>query len=394
MFDFLMIQRARRSTLKISADLTSTVKVLTPDRGTGPGTFTGEGQWVTDHEGISRYVDSGAPAIPGSRVVRNLLLQSETFGAAAWIKQTGVTVNGSRVVYDGTGTVGAQRVLNNSFGVSGVGVKYAGSITANTNDGTTKTLYAYVGLPGTAITFIVTPTPTRFTIPLFTGDGTDWAVMYIHSGPGVNDPFDVTLKCQLENVTDQSIQLPGEYIATTSSPVAQCFDTLLNGTPIAGIKGVLMAATTVLSYPVVNLRANNMSGTIDWTPSATDPLVLWLWGAYKDASNYFGVFRDGTAGTLVFRKRIGGVNYDASYTIAVTPGITYKVGWRMGAAGVDLFVNGVKGTGNANATDAAIPTAWQIGADGNSANQGASRIKNLRLWRGKASDEKMIQVTQ
>lgn len=658
MLDLLMMQNARRAnSLKFSADLTSTAKVITPDKGTGPATFTGGGQWVSDHEGILRLVDAGNPAVPGCRVVRNLLQQSNTFSVAPWGMSaalitpnaviapdgtmTGTLIDGNGSAYTSAQVIG---VFNGTDILISCWMK-AGTLTSRTliiRDVTTATNLSAVAATLSTGTLnapsgggIATITPAAngwYRVSLLLRGVTAGHTYSYYFGTGSDSGASGNTwhlwHCQVENVTGQSIQTPGEYVTTTVTPVAQCFNTLLDGTPITGIKGVLLEpvvtnkvtgysvipadsyaatktsgtlvigrkyeivttavdyfgagkvignqfvaasaltcsgtnsvkevilatgtiatststlavpgmtlsgdaaatlsvvddtaalaaaglqnicssgkvykldnsaavafavvvvagvagntnnhsfsiftkcaansgntfirfstttassaivpisttyqlvkgeskaavatdsvsirinqgetvyftlpqleelpfatspiitagatatrAAAILAEPIANLRSNSIAGGIDWTPTMAASTVRWLWGAYKDASNYFGILRDGAAGTVIFRKRIAGVNYDASYTIAVTPGTTYKVGWRLGAAGVDIFINGVKGTGNANTTDAAVPTAWQLGADGNSANQGTPQLKNLRIYWEDASDAKMISRT-
>lgn len=102
--------------------------------------------------------------------------------------------------------------------------------------------------------------------------------------------------------------------------------------------------------------------TFTHTPSGT----VFLWGTYVDASNYTAVLHDGT--NLIFRKRIAGVNTDATQALAFTAGTQYKIACSWGALGQLIAINGASGTSDANTTAAQIAATMQYGADGNGAN--------------------------
>jgi lysophospholipase L1-like esterase len=117
-----------------------------------------------------------------------------------------------------------------------------------------------------------------------------------------------------------------------------------------------------LAYPSANnFRVGKLSGTVEWTPATTD--AGWIWSSYVDAGTATGVLYDGSS--LIFRKRIGGVNYDATRALAVVAGTTYSVGWRVNYDGTtDVFLNGMKGTGNANTGTFALGPLVNVGDDG------------------------------
>jgi hypothetical protein len=116
-----------------------------------------------------------------------------------------------------------------------------------------------------------------------------------------------------------------------------------------------------------------------------------LWGTYVDASNYTAILHDAT--NLIFRKRIAGVNYDATIANAFTSGTTYKMAASWGASGSTIYLNGVSGTPHANTTAAQIAATMQFGADGNSLQQpGAAVIKNY-IWQRQLSASEMQALT-
>ena len=157
-----------------------------------------------------------------------------------------------------------------------------------------------------------------------------------------------------------------EEIPFTTSPI-----------PTAGAAAT--RAATVPSFSTAGLRTINISGKFTWTPSAASQGVRWLWGSYLDANNYVGVLHDGT--NLIFRKRIAGVNYDATKALTYAAGTAYNIGFRLSAnGGSDIFINSVKGTANANAASIVYGTTIKLGQDGNGGSLQAGSIKDFKIY--------------
>lgn len=152
---------------------------------------------------------------------------------------------------------------------------------------------------------------------------------------------------------------PTSFILTAGAPVARNADVYSTQT-----SGNISAAagTIALSY------------TTNHAPSGT----IYLWGTYVDANNSTSILHDGT--NLIFRKRIAGVNYDATIANVFVSGTRYKMCASWGAAGTTIYLNGTAGTPNANTTAAQIGTTMQFGADGNSAGQPTAEIRDARIW--------------
>ncbi len=151
-------------------------------------------------------------------------------------------------------------------------------------------------------------------------------------------------------------------------------------------------AKDLLSYPVSgNLATNDVVIVFDWRPMAAAMGTVYLGGSYVDASNYTRVFHDGT--NIVFRKRVAGVNYDATIALAYTAETKYQIACRLSStAGVDVFVNGVKGTGNADTTAAQLGTSWQHMADGNGVVAGAMCSTFLALYGSALNDGQIYNL--
>jgi len=172
------------------------------------------------------------------------------------------------------------------------------------------------------------------------------------------------------------------------------------------------------SSGVLNTRTGDNSTTAPSIITATSPFALtsgaWAFditikaklnsasistpqyamGTYVDASNYTALLIDST--TATFRKRIAGVNYDATKALTMVAGTNYKIIGRVNVDNtLDIFVQGAKGTGNANTTapQAKSDKTYQIGSDGASANQLYAGIISSGIKQGTISDAEAIRIT-
>lgn len=136
----------------------------------------------------------------------------------------------------------------------------------------------------------------------------------------------------------------------------------------------------LLSYPVSgNIETQDAIIEVDWTPQAAAMGTVYLWGSYVDASNYTQILHDGT--NLIFRKRIAGVDYDATKALAYVAGTTYSIKARTSRIyGMQVWIDGAAGTSHANTSAMQLGSSFQIGADGNGTVAGTSAFKNVWLW--------------
>lgn len=124
-----------------------------------------------------------------------------------------------------------------------------------------------------------------------------------------------------------------------------------------------------------NLTAASGSMSLDFTPTASTTGTVYLFGSTVDASNGTYIIHDGT--NLIFRKRIAGVNYDATKALALVTGRTYNLEFSWGSAGTRLKINGSSSVKNANTAALQLATTVQVGADGSNAGQPTAYLKNL-----------------
>lgn len=142
-----------------------------------------------------------------------------------------------------------------------------------------------------------------------------------------------------------------------------------------------------------NLTTTTGTIILSYTPTfdALTGNTIFLFGSYVDSSNYTAILHDGT--NFIFRKRISGTNTDATIASSFVSGTTYKIGVRFGTSGQDIWVDGVKGTNNANTSALQLDTVFEIGSDGNNANHAYGSIKNISIYNSALSDATIQTLT-
>ncbi len=175
---------------------------------------------------------------------------------------------------------------------------------------------------------------------------------------------------------------------------------LENGSwPSSYIANTGAAGTSVTRVPDVDQYVSSgnisatMSGTMQVTPTQTfGTFTGYLFSTYVDANNSTSVLFDGT--NLIARKRIGGVNHDATIAWTPTANTMAKVGWRFdGVNGSDIWLNGTKGVNDSTTTAAQIGTNFQVGADGNGANQDFCMHRSMNVYPASLSNAAMASKT-
>ena len=239
-----MLQHMRRKVRpQFGASLLNTEDILKPAWGTGVGTFSrASASYLTDFEGVTRKAESGSVGVEGSRVVTNLLTYSEDLSNAAWAKYLSTTVTGTTIINlpDADGRVYVEAT---SRPTSTAGSTYR--ITA-TLSGSGTTEIAHIGTNPASLVVTLTSTPTRYSLT-FT---TPTAYVLIPSIRRNNIRTATQVTCsgiQLENVTGQTNQNPGEYVKTISAPVSKCFNTTNANTVDAN--GVVTGAIGMVPLP-------------------------------------------------------------------------------------------------------------------------------------------------
>lgn len=141
----------------------------------------------------------------------------------------------------------------------------------------------------------------------------------------------------------------------------------------------------------VSATATSLSQTL--TPStALGSTTVYHWATYVDANNWTAQWSDGT--NLYCSKRINGTTHSASIAWTRTINVPVNTACRWDTTnGSDVWLSGTKGTNDATLTASQVGTNFQIGADGNGANQDNMEHRNLRIWISSISDTQAATQT-
>ena len=178
----------------------------------------------------------------------------------------------------------------------------------------------------------------------------------------------------------------GVKIATSGDKIAvdmaMLEDASFTSSPIPGTTVAVTRNADVDQYiSAGNLNTNDITiyGESQF-PVVPNAANYYLFGTYVDANNGTAVLWDGS--NLIARRRIGGVSNDATIAFTPTAGTIFKWAARCSStSGTDIFLNGTAGTNNAVTTACQIGTNFQIGADGNSANQPFATVRLVNIAR-------------
>ena len=175
----------------------------------------------------------------------------------------------------------------------------------------------------------------------------------------------------------------GFRIVTSTDAIEVDFNTLVAGSnkfPVFTPTNVNEAADVLQYVSAGNVPTNDfvVYGEVSW-PVVQPAASYYLWSSYVDANNSTSILWDGT--NLIARRRIGGVNTDATKALTPTAGTRYKWAARFSSTtGTDIFHSGAIGTNDATNTACQIGAAFQVGADGNGAGQPYAEVSNIKIY--------------
>jgi len=146
---------------------------------------------------------------------------------------------------------------------------------------------------------------------------------------------------------------------------------------IASVGASVTRNADIETIPTANFNTRIGKLSIEFTPTHASVGTVALGGSYVDANNYTQILHIAATG-WVFRKRVAGVDYDAVLSGEFVANTTYKivVSWS-DTAGIDIFIDGVKGVNHTNTLPLQLGSVWQIGSDGNSLQQATGYFKNV-----------------
>lgn len=372
---------------------------------------------VFDYLGLARQVLSGESRFKGARRVANLITASEDLGNAAWLKQAGgsgsvpVQVSGNTFTFQtgGTGS-GDFSQFRQNYSTKMLDDTFVANYLISASVPVTMEIFTE---GSTTENISVTTTPQVLsTASTSNGTGDAFLIFRLRGDAAGNVSVDITItKIQAENTTGNTdTTLPSEYVSTgvLSSPYhganvdsVEYFKTL-NGNTVtsnvvtegvgaaigasnffadaSGPFGIMSETIDILSYlSASNITANNGTISLDWTPAAELQGTIFIWATYVDANNYTAILHDGT--NLIFRKRIGGVNSDATKLLTYVTNTTYSLAATYSDSNdSEIYIDGDQGTGNSDNTDIQIGTDFQIGSDGNSLQQPDSSQRLVKIF--------------
>jgi hypothetical protein len=330
----------------------------------------------------------------------NPILQSANLGDAAWAK-VGVTVT-DNVNTSPDGTVNADQLnedtsTDNHF-VSQSATKAASSLTyvcsawvrqVTGSRNTAILLTDAVGANGGLV--IINPS-TGAVVSAPATFGVGWSAPSVLVDSPVNSWY--RIRFQITSDTSAIIR----FYCQLANGVSRTYTG--DGTSRVGIWGVTVQETTALTYIPTTSAAVTRNNDVHqithggsivssnctlsfplWTPLVVGSFVSAIWGSYVDANNSTTLFHDGATNTLIFRKRVAGVNYDATTALTPTAGTSYDITARHSSAlGTDVFLNNVQGTTNANTLGMQLASTFQVSTDGNSITSGSVCNRTMFAW--------------
>lgn len=368
---------------------TAASNVVTEATGAVINTTNGASSKTNDANGPFGYFAEGART--------NLCLQSQTLGVT-WVAHDVSVVADQYVAPDGTTT--ADKIL--AANTSGVGHYIAESVGAS-----------FSAVANTYSVYIKYVNNQWISIQAFDGTNNFAAAFDVLNGvagnlaPGTTSTITPTAIAGVYRVTITFTPLAVAatvYIGLQPSNTALITTWAAAGTEAVGVWGAQLEAASFASTYIPtttvavtknidvekyvssgNLASAAMTIALDWTPEAAGMGTVFMFGTYVDASNYTAILHDGT--NVVARKRIAGANHDATKALTYTANTKYRIVARFDDTnGVDVWVAGVKGTGDATTTASQIGTNFELGSDGNGANSGFGATRNFAVYGSGLSD--------
>ena len=146
-----------------------------------------------------------------------------------------------------------------------------------------------------------------------------------------------------------------------------------------------------LSYPTTNIPTNDCVLSFDWTPTAAAQGTVVLWGSGSSSANFFTIFHDGA--NIIIRRRLSSLNNDSTKALAYTADTTYKIKARQDSIlGLDVWIEDVKGSNNANTTDSIYGVAQYVGSHYDGSLPQTGGINNFTVYSGSFTDEEVVNL--
>ena len=291
---------------------------LVPILGSESPTFTrATVAWEQDWEGIWRGVFNGEARFRGLRRVANLAqVTSEDFSDAAWTKSS-ITVSGGGNTLTASGANGeVTQALIVPASSGNASYRVRAKLTRVSGTGNIQ-----LRIGATYKTVAVTTTPTVFCSDVVSGAGVTWGLRIVTSGDAV-----VAEEIQLEDVSGQADQAPGEYVSVgvESSPYHGAgvdgvrYFPYENGNTVASnvvteAEGVAISRATARGFHREPAATNTVTAPRDLTDAAWTPINATV------AKDQVGVDGHANGASKLTATAIGGGVVQALAGVASAP---------------------------------------------------------------------------
>lgn len=172
---------------------------------------------VTDYEGIVRPVGAGEIRFVGTKRVQNLVPASSDLTHVSWTKEGGTTATASALTFTANATDRVYcQVLTGSTGYAGraFAVRVRASVTSGTKDFRLRfTQAGVIDSESEVLTATTTPREFIYVVTFAAGGGGGVYISVVNDPVGIAGVLNVS-DIQCEEVTGQSIQKPGQFVAT------------------------------------------------------------------------------------------------------------------------------------------------------------------------------------
>ena len=308
------------------------------------------------------------------------------FGYNAEVARTNSALHSRKLAAGVTATawtVSNITAADEATGIDGV-ANACSTLTATANGGTILQAITLASAAAIFQPFVKRKTGTG-TIEITLNGGTNWTD--ITAAVDAAAPGWYSLAAVTATLANPSI---GYRLGTSGDEIEVDMNDCQNGTfrssPIPTTTAAVTRNAEIDAYATAsNLNAAAMTIALDFIPEADAMGTVYLFGSYVDADNGTAILHDGT--NIIARKRIGGVNADATIALDYDANTVYRVVARFDAAnGVDVWLDGTKGTGDAEDAACQLGATFQVGADGNSLQQACGSVRRLSVYPQGLSD--------
>jgi len=307
--------------------------------------------------------------LPKGRLIEGLIinraLYNRDFTNAAWTK-TNVTA-----AKDATGLDG---VANS-----------ASTLTATAGNGTCFQTVTLTSLQRTSSIYVKRKTGTG-TIEFTDDGGTSYTDITLLIGTGFFYRTDPTTTQANPSIgfrivtSGDEIEVDGAQIEDDSSRTSVIFTTTVGVQRNRDEEG----------YSTANLPISDLAIKLKWTPEESGQSTPRILGSGTAGNNRVLIYHNNT--NFIVIRTISTVSHTATLTLGYSEKVTNEIKVRIGAEGLDIWVDGTKGTGDATVGDAEFAATMYLGADWDAGFQQSCQVDDLIVCDGVFTDAEMVAL--